>query len=484
MLRPGPLLHHAILLIDIVAAFVFVGVGYLVVRNLGASPLAGTASWAVVILANSFEGSYFLWRSWKAGAAAESFKVVNVDAITRWYWNLPGVDGFQRLMWWTPQHEMAITMGLLVLLVSADRAGPQRSRRAACWTVSCSGGRSPSAASTASSSSCGTPCSRSGCWPSIAARTSAAGSSPVPWPPAIVLGCLGLTVALQMIQSTSGASIWGWNRYFLRGPWRFVLLNFGPALVVAPLGLALAVRRTPRLAVSLGALVFVAAAAFLVFDVRGHENTYVVFRAAQLFFLALAVLLALALEASRAWHRAARGSLVVLLVLGSVAAVPTVAMDWYNARDTSNVQMNPGGFPWTVHFTPGQKVAARWIQRNLAVDAIVQTDARARGRATWALVPAFCRRRMATGLGLFEPDPTRFDQNMDIIHELYSQADATAAHATCERLGIDYLYVGPVERQANPAGIEKFEQRPDLFRRVYRLMDEEILEVIREHRLR
>jgi len=282
-----------------------------------------------------------------------------------------------------------------------------------------------------------------------------------------------------MIQSTSGASIWGWNRHFFRGPWRFVLLNFGPALFLAPLGLGLALRRVPRLLVSLGALTAVAVVVFLGFDVRGHENTYVVFRAAQLFFLVLAVLLAFAIEASRSWPRAVTALFAGLLMVGGLAAVPTAGMDWYNARDTSNVEMNPGGFPWTIHFTPGEQVAARWMQQNLPVSALVQTDPRARGRATWAFVPAFCRRRMATGLGLFEPDPTRFEVNMDAIHAMFSTPDAAAAHAACTRLGIDYVYVGPVERRANPGGIGKFSERPDLFRLVFRVMDEEIFGVAR-----
>src|SRR5674476_1547946 len=53
----------------------------------------------------------------------------------------------------------------------------------------------------------------------------------------IVLGFVGLTMALGMVQRTPDAFIWGWNRYFLHGPWTFILLSFGPALFLAPLGL-------------------------------------------------------------------------------------------------------------------------------------------------------------------------------------------------------------------------------------------------------
>ena len=137
-----------------------------------------------------------------------------------------------------------------------------------------------------------------------------------------------------------------------------------------------------------------------------------------------------------------------------------------------------------MHFTPSEQVAARWIQQNLPVIVKVQTDPRARGRATWAFVPAFCRRRMATGLGLFEPDPTRFDTNMDAIHAMFSTSDAAAAHAACTRLGIDYIYVGPVERLANADGVGKFSEHPDLFRLAFRMMDEELFEVERGEKRR
>ena len=83
-----------------------------------------------------------------------------------------------------------------------------------------------------------------------------------------------------------------------------------------------------------------------------------------------------------------------------VLALPTVALDWYNTRDIRNVELNPGGFAWTVRIGPGDQAALRWIRRNLPIDATVQTDAETRGRATWALIPALARRRLVTGLGL------------------------------------------------------------------------------------
>ena len=477
MLRPEPLLHHAILLTDIVAAALFAGTGYLVVRSLGASVLASATAWVVVLAANSFEGLAYFQRAGMAGFADRTFRTVNIDGITRWYWSLPGVDGFQRLMWWTPQHEMAITMGLLVLVLAVAPRDRNSLERGAADGLLLGG------ALAFSSFNGGLLVLSYACfelaslaldrgrdfrrW--VAARALAA---------AMVLGVLGLTLAVGMVQRTPNAFVFGWNRHFLRGPWRFLLYNFGPALFLAPLAIGLSALRG-RLGVVLASPVLVAAAVFLGFDVRGHENTYVVFRAAQLVFLVLAVLLALAIDRWRSWPRPAAWALGAALVAGSLAAFPTVALDWYNARDTSNVAMNPGRFRWTIHLTPHEQVAAAWIQRVLPEDATVQTDARARGRGTWALVPAFFRRRMGTGLGLFELEPRRFDPNMNAIHGMYSSTEAEQARQTCLRLGIEYVYVGPVERQANPQGIAKFGDRTELFRPVFRLGAEEIFQVVR-----
>jgi len=476
MLRPEALLHHAILPNDTVAAALFVGVGYLVARSLGASALASAASWTVVLLANSFEALAYFQRAGLAGFANRTFRTLNVDAITRWYWSLPGADGFHRMMWWTPQHEMSLVLGLLVLAAAVRPRDRNSLQRGAADGLLLGGAVAYSVLNgfllvlayagfelAMLAADRGRDLRR---W--LTARVLAA---------AMVLGAVGLVVAVGMVQRTPGMFIFGWNRHFLRGPWRFVLYSFGPALFFAPFALP-ALRRQWRLAAALASLVLVSTAAFLYVDLRGHENAYVVFRTSHLWFLVLAVLLAVAIDQWRAWPRPASLALTAALVLTSLLAFPTVALDWYNARDTANTALNPGGFRWTLHLTPDEQVAASWIQANVPETATVQNDPRPHGRATWALVPAFFERRMGVGSGIFQPNPRRFDPMLDAVHSMFSGPDPVQARDVCRQLGIDYLYVGPVERKANPAGIAKFGDRPDLFRRVFRLGDEEIFQVV------
>jgi hypothetical protein len=119
--HPTLLVDRGILLADIGAGLAFVGVAFVVTRNLGASALATRIAWTTIVVASSFEGAYLIWLQISRGRSIDAFRFTNVDAITRWYWHLPGVDGLHRAMWW---HETSIMLGLIVLLVHVRARGP------------------------------------------------------------------------------------------------------------------------------------------------------------------------------------------------------------------------------------------------------------------------------------------------------------------------------------------------------------------------
>jgi uncharacterized membrane protein len=284
----------------------------------------------------------------------------------------------------------------------------------------------------------------------------------------LVVAAADLTVALQMIQPDAAQLIYRLNPHFMVSPWIFLGLSFGPALFLAPLGWSSLRARAPRAAWIAGALLAVSAVAFLFVDVRGHENTYVSFRTGQFALLLFGILLAMAFDTARGWPPSLRGAFVTLWAFGVVASVPTVALDAYNAHDISNVQMSPGNFPWTVHVSPDDWKAAQWIRAHIPPEATVQPDASAQGRATWALIPAFAEHRVAIGLGLFEPNPRRFDKDIGRIRLAYRSPDIDVAYGYCRRLGVDYLYVGPTERAADAPNTDKFDRDPARFKPVYR----------------
>ncbi len=477
-LRPTLPVDPAIMLTDTGMALVFISVGFLAVRNFGASALAGAVSWATILLASSFEGAYFLWDQIATGKPIAEFRTWNIDAVTRWVWNLPGVDGFQRAMWWTPQHLMALTLALILLLVIA------RPRRTNTLGPSVLEGLLLGAMLAISSFN-GTLLVGSYAVAQVAILLGERGRGFGAWlvsrsiAAAIVVLFLGLTLGLGMVQSTPNAFLIGWNRFFLRGPWTFVLLSFGPALFLAPLGLRAAFRASSRLVITLASILAVITVVFLFVDLRGHENTQVTFRTGHLLYLCLGILLAFAIDSWRAAGRWRSVALSTALALGSAVAFPTVALDWYNARDISNVEISPGNFPWTVHISPDDDAAAQYIHAVLPPTATVQTDALPRDRNTWAFVTAFARRRMAVGNGLFTLNPLRYQPAMAKVHEAYQSPSAEVAHAAFIELGVDYFYVGDVERKANGASVMKFALHPRLFQPVYWRGSVEVFKVVR-----
>jgi len=479
-LNPGLLVDRGILLTDTGAGVVFVAVGYVVIRNLAVSARATALAWITILLASSFEGAYFIWHQLSRGRSIDAFRVTNMDALTRWYWQLPGVDGLHRAMWWTPQHETALALGLIVLIVHVRARDPDSMNAGLVEGVMLGG-------ALAISSFNGVLLVAWYALMQLLALARARGRTLGPWLRArfiaavVVLAFAGLLIGLGIVQRTPGSFIWGWNRHFLRNPWWFLGLSFGPALFLAPLGLLAARRASRSLLHALGAMVVVAAAVFLLVDLRGHENTYVTFRTGHMIYLVLVVLLACAMDASRRWPLPGRVVFVIVWIVAFAAALPTVAFDWYNARDTSNLAISPGGFPWTMRISPDDQAAIAWVRQSVPSDRTIQTDGSQAGRARteWAFVTAFLGHRMGVGSGIFELNPYRFDPMLNEIHDAFSAPDPDAAYEVFRRYGADFVYVGDVERAKNPGGIAKFNARADRFRSVFHRGTVDIYEIVR-----
>ena len=53
-------------------------------------------------------------------------------------------------------------------------------------------------------------------------------------------------------------------------------------------------------------------------------------------------------------------------------AMPTVAIDVFNAQDITN--RDAATFPWTLVITPPQRAAFDWIRQHTPIDAVVQAE--------------------------------------------------------------------------------------------------------------
>jgi hypothetical protein len=479
MLQPELHVDRGLLLQAFGGAALFSCVWYLVVRALGGSPVASATAWGTVIAATSYEGIALLGYLWQRDVPFRYVRDYNVDAVTRWWWDAPSADGLHRLFWYTPQHGTAITAGLLALatyVLARDVNGLRRAivdgllLGAALMCSSFNGGLLVLWYAAAE----------------IAWLARARGRDLLRWvvargvAAALVVAGFGLLVGLGMIQHSANVAVVRFNTRLLGEPLWLALMTLGAAPLVAVVGVRRLWTQASKALVATAVLAVICLLILTFVELKYHPNTYVPFRAFHMLYLVCAVWMAFAVDAWRAWRRPARVGMWAVVAVLVVLALPTVAIDWYNTRDIRNVDRNPGGFAWTVRISPADQAALRWIRRNVPPEATVQTDAMARGRATWALIPAIGRRRLATGLGLFEPDQTRFEPNMRRIRTLFATGDIAEAHGYARRLGIDYLYVGDVERAAYAGGAEKFARHPDRFALVFRNTGVEIYEVLAE----
>jgi hypothetical protein len=158
---------------------------------------------------------------------------------------------------------------------------------------------------------------------------------------------------------------------------------------------------------------------------------------------------------------------VVVLLLVTIPAVPTVAIDVYNAQDITNREQGPT-FPWTLIITPPEREALTWVRRATAPDAIVQVEPYVRDSGTWAYVPAFAERRMAGGLpiSMIPMAPYRAASD-DVRVGIFQALSAEDAHRMARHIGIDYLLIGDAERTNYAASIALMHSRPDLFLPVF-----------------
>jgi hypothetical protein len=90
-----------------------------------------------------------------------------------------------------------------------------------------------------------------------------------------------------------------------------------------------------------------------------------------------------------------------------------------------------------------------------------------RGQASWAYIPAFAERRMAAGLPISMVPLEKYEAASRLVQAVFVAASAAMAHDRAVAQGIDYLYIGHPERQANPHVEEMLGQRPDLFQPVF-----------------
>jgi hypothetical protein len=266
------------------------------------------------------------------------------------------------------------------------------------------------------------------------------------------VAAVGWCIANRMVEGAGGALEFGFHGLSRNAPLITLFLSLGPALLPAVAGLF--IRSAPAFHSFIPAMFLATISLLLMYLARLSVDVYWVgFRTGHLMLFSLPALGARfftrAFQTSQRW---ALASLAVILVLGA----PTLAIDLYNARDTTNFAISPGDFPWTRLVNPEYQAAFRWMREHTPESAVIQQDAMSRGRTTWWVVPTFGQRRMAAGLPPFMLDVPEYTEKSEIVRRIYATTDAHEAWTIAHGLRIDYLYVDEVEKTAYAGGMEKF----------------------------
>jgi hypothetical protein len=437
----------------------FVLFAYTLVRVVGASPGASAFVVACGFCANSYEGADMIRSAMSGHIRWSELANTNVDAVSRWFYDGMAVDGLQRLLLYQPHHLTGYAFAL-----------------AALWLVAMA--EDVTAAGVALSA---------GSLLALAFLFSTFGAL-------IVSMAMGLLYAVRLIQQGASARAWqcavlgggpvligvlatsllGYteNRF---GPLLQVGLNpvaatnvlwvwtlsFGPLLFGAVAALT-----APRWTVGEGAapltLVMAAMAFWFFANVPDSGDVWVGWRSGHMLLLAFAAMSGAWLTRAWQWRRG-RAALIAAAACLVIPAVPTAALDVYNAQDITN-RSRGADFPWTLIITPAEREALEWVRQSTPPTAVVQVDPTARGARHWSYIGAFAERRMIAGLPVAMTPLRPYQQASHAVEwEVFRMTEVADSHASARQLGIDYLFVGFPERQEYRPAIEKMRSAPGLF---------------------
>jgi hypothetical protein len=439
----------------------FIAFLYTMARAFRVGPWAAAAGVTFVVFASSFEGLYAWWDFARNGAPLAAVKGLNIDAISRWYFQGIPIDGLQRLLFYQPHHAIGYVIGLIGLLSIALRT---RTVDAAAFAVAgtCLG------LSIAISSFAGLMITAGAVLYESAGLLRAfnirrglvhASAAGVP------LGlAVGLVFALRYVDNTGTVVELAVNRLALHDFWWVTFLSFGPVLIVGAAAIA-ALRRPHQLGI-FGALAIASIFFYFFVNVRDHQDVYVGWRVGHFLFISAVVLIGAFISDLPALSPRLRVAAAALIILMFAAGVPTAAIDIYNTQDTTNHSEMPAGRA-TLRLGPDDLQVFDWIRHNTDPKAIFQIDPVARHPEHWAYLPAFGERRMAAGIPISMIPLAKYERASADIRMLYDEPPLLA-YERAVRARVNYIIVGPQERDHHPAVEDRFNSIPALLPLAFR----------------
>jgi len=419
---------------------------------------------AAAFLANSYEGADMIRAIVSHHDKWSELKLVNIDAVTRWFYKGMPVDGLQRLLLYQPHHLTGYMMALAALWL-VGLAEDVRETSVALWAGILLA--MTLVFSTFTALIVGPALALL-----FALRLVQQGAVRAVLQ-CLILGAapaavgLGLTLALGYTDPRAGLLLqFGANPVAFEHVAMVLVLNFGPLLVGALVAL-LRPRWLLRDGAAPAALTLAAFAFYFFTTVPETGGVWVGWRSGHMLLIAFAAMTAAALDAFWAQRRL-RPLLAAVTAVALALAVPTVAIDVFNAQDINNREQGPS-FPWTLIITPNEREALEWVRTSTPPRAIVELESYARGSTHWAYMQAFAERR-SIGIGMTSMIPERpYRQAADqVLGYIYRSESADQAYLTAKNLGIAYVAFGRLERRLYGPAASRIAARPELFTQVFR----------------
>ena len=109
----------------------FISVIFLAAWSAMPRPVTAAAATGLALLAASAEGLYAAVDLLRRGHPLAELRMLNIDAITSWYFQGLTIDGLPRSIWYNPQHSLACALGLVALNISGRASVPMRTAASA-----------------------------------------------------------------------------------------------------------------------------------------------------------------------------------------------------------------------------------------------------------------------------------------------------------------------------------------------------------------
>ena len=446
---------------------------YGMVRTFGVRPWAAAGGVAFVVLASSFEGLYALYDFSRQNAPLAAVKDLNIDAVSRWYFQGIPIDGLQRLLFYQPHHAVGYGIGMIGLIAIARRIRPVDATAFAigglCLGLSVAISSFAGLMLTAGAAIYeGVAVLRALDWRRAFVH---AGAAAVP-----LAVATGLVLALRYVDNSGSVVELAVNRMALRDFWWVTLLSFGPVMLLCAAA-APVLWKQPRGLGIFAALALSCGIFYFFVNVRDHQDVYVGWRVGHFLFMAATVVIGVLFERLHKLPAEYRSFTWIGVAMVLMAGLPTTAIDIYNTQDITNFSQAPAG-RWTLRLTPDDLQVFDWFKHNSPPSAIVQIDPVPRDPEHWAYVPAFVERRMAAGLPISMVPLAKYQQASNEVRAIYDEPPLLA-YERAVKAGINYVIVGPPERAGHDGVEQRFDSLGQLMPLVFRNSTISIYEVRR-----